>query len=54
MRFVRLALGFLGLAGVLVAADPFAGTWSLNTAKTKYKTGAPAQEQTPDHHGVGQ
>src|SRR6185436_7232283 len=25
---------------LLVAADPFAGTWKLNSAKTKYKAGA--------------
>src|SRR6266705_4685017 len=46
MRFAKLASALLGFAALLMAADPFAGTWSLNTAKTKYKTGAPAKEQT--------
>jgi len=46
MRSIRFAFALLGLAGVLVAADPFVGTWKLNHAKSKYKTGAPAKEQT--------
>jgi hypothetical protein len=36
----------LGFAATLVAADPFAGTWELNVAKSKYKTGAPNKEGT--------
>jgi len=39
MRYAKLAFVFLGLAAILVAAEPFAGTWKLNSAKTKYKTG---------------
>jgi hypothetical protein len=34
------------LATTLAAADPSAGTWKLNPAKSKYKTGAPAKAQT--------
>jgi hypothetical protein len=34
------------LATALVAADPFIGTWKLNPAKSKYKTGTPAKEAT--------
>jgi hypothetical protein len=46
MRYTRLAFMLLGLAAALVAADPFVGTWKLNPAKSKYKTGAPPKEQT--------
>jgi hypothetical protein len=46
VRFLKLTLMLTGLAAVMLAADPFAGTWKLNPAKTKYKTGAPAKEQT--------
>jgi hypothetical protein len=46
MRYPKLAFALLGFATVLVAADPFAGTWKLNTEKSKYKSGAPAKEQT--------
>jgi hypothetical protein len=30
----------------LFAAEPFAGTWTLNTAKTKYTTGTPPKNVT--------
>ena len=46
MRFPKLVFALLGLAATLVAAEPFAGTWKLNHDKSKYKTGAPAKEQT--------
>ena len=46
MRYAKLAFVFLGLAAILVAAEPFAGTWKLNSAKTKYKTGTAPKEQT--------
>jgi hypothetical protein len=46
MRSAKFAFALLGFAALLMAADPFAGAWSLNTAKTKYKTGTPAKEQT--------
>jgi hypothetical protein len=39
-------LMLLGLTAVLFAADPFVGTWKLNAAKSKYKTGAPLKDQT--------
>ena len=36
----------LGFAAVLCAADPYVGTWKMNLAKTKYKTGTAPKEQT--------
>ena len=46
MRYIKVALGILGLAGMLMAADPFVGTWKMDAAKTKYKKGSPPKEQT--------
>jgi len=46
MRYAKLAFALFGLAAVLIAAEPFAGTWKLNLEKTKYKTGTPPKEQT--------
>ena len=46
MRYAKLAFALLGLAALLIAADPFAGTWKLNSAKSKYTTGSPPKEQT--------
>lgn len=46
MRYTKLLLAVLGLAATLCAADPFAGTWKMNPAKTKFKTGAAPKEQT--------
>jgi hypothetical protein len=46
MRYAKLAFALLGLAALLVAADPFAGTWKLNLEKSKYKTGTAPKEQT--------
>ena len=46
MRYAKLAFALFGLAAVLIAADPFAGTWKLNLEKSKYKTGTAPKEQT--------
>jgi hypothetical protein len=46
MRYSKLILVLLAFGGASMAADPFVGTWKLNSAKTKYKTGMPPKEQT--------
>jgi len=46
MRFTRLVFSLMACAVLLSAADSYVGTWKLNTAKSKYKTGAPPKEQT--------
>jgi len=46
MRYTRLMLVLVTFAATVSAADPFAGTWKMNAAKTKYKTGTPPKEQT--------
>jgi hypothetical protein len=46
MRYSKPLLLVLAFAGTLLAADPFVGTWKLNSEKSKYKTGAPPKEQT--------
>jgi len=46
MRYTKLMLVLLGFATALCAADPFAGTWKMNAAKTKYKVGTAPKEQT--------
>ena len=46
MRYARLVFVLFAFAAALIAADPFAGTWKLNSAKTKFKTGMPPKEQT--------
>ena len=46
MRHAKLAFALLGLAALLIAAEPFAGTWKLNLEKSKYKTGTAPKEQT--------
>jgi hypothetical protein len=46
MRYVKLVFLFLAVAVALVAADPFVGTWKVNPAKSKFKTGTAPKEQT--------
>ena len=46
MRYARLMPVLLALAATLYAADPFAATWKMNTAKTKYAVGNAPKEQT--------
>jgi len=46
MRYTKLLVVLFGLAATLCAADPFVGTWKMNLAKTKYKTGTAPKEQT--------
>src|SRR4051812_3980765 len=46
MRSIKLLLMLTGLAALLMAADPFVGTWKMNPGKTKFKRGAPPKEQT--------
>jgi hypothetical protein len=46
MRKFMYALVLLALATPLFAKDPFAGTWKLNSEKTKYTVGAPAKNVT--------
>ena len=46
MRYAKLAFALLALAALLIAAEPFAGTWKLNLEKSKYKTGTAPKEQT--------
>jgi hypothetical protein len=57
MRKLLYLLTLLVCATPLFAADPLVGTWTLNTAKTKYTTGTPAknitlviEEQGPNLH----
>jgi hypothetical protein len=46
MRKLICLLALLVFATPLFAADPFVGTWNLNTAKTKYTTGTPPKSVT--------
>ena len=46
MRYAKLTFALLGLTALLIAAEPFAGTWKLNLEKTNYKTGTAPKEQT--------
>src|SRR5258708_16883072 len=46
MRKLICLLALLVFAIPLFAAEPFAGTWKLNTVKTKYTTGAPPKNVT--------
>jgi hypothetical protein len=46
MRKLLCLLALLLFSTPLFASDPFAGTWTLNTAKTKYTTGTPAKNVT--------
>jgi hypothetical protein len=46
MRKLLCLFALLVFATPLFAAEPFAGTWTLNPAKTKYSTGTPAKNVT--------
>jgi hypothetical protein len=46
MRKILCALVLLAFATPLLASDPMAGTWALNSAKTKYTTGTPPTSLT--------
>jgi hypothetical protein len=46
MRCVKLVFMLLAAAVALVAADPFVGTWKVNPAKSKFKSGAALKDQT--------
>jgi len=46
MRKIFCTLVLLAFATPLLASDPFVGTWTLNSAKTKYTTGAPPKNVT--------
>jgi len=46
MRYAKLVLVLLAVAVTLLAADPFVGTWKMNSTKSKFKTGAAPKEQT--------
>jgi hypothetical protein len=46
MRKLLCLLTLLVFATPLFAAEPFAGTWTLNPAKTKYTTGTPPKNVT--------
>jgi hypothetical protein len=46
-KYSRIALSMisvLALATAAMAADPFAGTWKLNVAKSKFSSPAPKSE----------
>jgi hypothetical protein len=45
-KLAKLAFALLGFDAILFAADPFVGTWKMNSAKTKYETGTAPKEQT--------
>jgi hypothetical protein len=45
MRRVMWSLAVLGLAASLFAADPFAGTWKLNVARSTIKSGPPPKSE---------
>jgi hypothetical protein len=46
MRKVLVVLSVLAWTGVLYADSPFAGTWKLNPAKSKFESGPAPKEQT--------
>ncbi|HWW23216.1 MAG TPA: hypothetical protein VNY78_04895 [Edaphobacter sp.] len=46
MRKMFCTLVLLAFATPLLAIDPFTGTWTLNSAKTKYTTGTPPRNVT--------
>ena len=46
MRKVVYIIALLALATPLFAADPFVGTWKLDSAKSKYTAGTPPKDVT--------
>ena len=46
MKKLISAVAVFAFAGALYAQDPFAGTWKLDSAKTKYTAGKPAKDVT--------
>jgi len=47
MRMARRIITVAAILAVaLIAADPYVGTWKLDPAKSKYKTGTPPKDQT--------
>lgn len=46
MRLPTLATLLLCAPAAIWAADPFAGTWAMNVAKSKYTVGTPPKAQT--------
>src|SRR6266702_4606957 len=46
MRKILCTLVLLAFATPLLASDPFVGTWTLNSAKTKYTMGTPPKNVT--------
>ena len=46
MRHGILAILVFGLAATMLAADPAAGTWKLNVAKSKFSPGPPPKSGT--------
>ena len=46
MRYAKLAFVLLAFAATALAADPFVGTWKMDTAKSKYRKGTLPKEQT--------
>jgi hypothetical protein len=46
MRHAKLAVLFFGLAATMLAADPAAGTWKLNLAKSKFSPGPAPKSAT--------
>lgn len=46
MHKIISTFALFALAGTLFAQSPFAGTWKLNAAETKYTNGEPAKDLT--------
>ncbi len=46
MRYAKVAFALMAIAATLFAAEPFSGTWKVDSAKSRYKTGQPPKEQT--------
>jgi len=50
---VKLSVAFVAVAAVLAAGDPFAGTWKLNLAKSKFHPGPPPKSRVRKHEPQG-